>query len=224
MKLFGIRIVIHRSFWLLPLFLSLWTAKDYGFDPALRMFVLVMLVFVCVLGHELTHSLVALRLGIPVPRITLYPMGGVASMQEIPREPGREFLISIVGPFSNFLCAGLMYFPLIHAFGRQTLLLPSLDSWPGVLSNLFWANLVLGAFNLVPAFPMDGGRIFRSALSKFIKRRAATGIAVFLGRLFAILFFLIGLWKHTWMLAMVGVYVFFSASDEMKRIKREQAA
>ena len=216
MRLSGIQVRIDRSFWLLPLFLSAWTAKDLGALARVRMFVVVLLVFLCVLGHEFSHSLVAQRLGFRVPLITLYPIGGVASMQRIPRDPNQEFLISVVGPLFNFALAALLYFPLKAVLGRDNLFSPSLESWPQTFANLFWVNPVLGLFNLVPAFPMDGGRILRSFLARFTNYVTATRISVFLGRFFAILFFLLGLWKHHGLLSLVGVYVFFSASREMR--------
>ena len=216
MKIFGIEFRIHRSFWLTPLALSLWAAKDEGWQAGVRLFVLVLLVFVCVLGHELTHSLRAMSLGIRVPYITLYPMGGVASMSRIPREPSQEFSIAIVGPLFNFALAVLLYFPLVFFIGKETLFSPSLESWPRTFASVFWANPALGLFNLVPAFPMDGGRMLRSALALRLDHLRATRISVFLGRLFAILFFLLGLWKRHWMLVLVGIYVYFAASKEMR--------
>ena len=121
-----------------------------------------------------------------------------------------------MGPLFNFALAAVLFFPLRAWLGREALFSPSLDSWPQALANVFWANPVLGIFNLVPAFPMDGGRIFRSSLARFMNYVSATRISVFLGRFFAILFFLLGLWKHHWMLCLVGVYVFVAASREMK--------
>ena len=137
-------------------------------------------------------------------------------MNRIPRDPNQEFLISIVGPLFNFALAALLFYPMQAALGRANLFSPSLESWPRTFANLFWTNIVLGLFNLVPAFPMDGGRIFRSFLARFMNYVTATRISVFLGRFFAILFFLLGLWKRHWMLSLVGVYVFFSASREMR--------
>ncbi len=199
--------------------LSLWVSKDEGWQVGVRLFVLVLLVFMCVLGHELTHSLRARSLGIDVPCITLYAIGGIASMQRIPRDPGQEFSISIVGPAFNFLLAAVIYFPLYLVIGKENLYSPSLESWPRTFANVFWANPVLGFFNLIPAFPMDGGRILRSILARKLSYVQATRISVFLGQFFAIIFFLLGFWKRHWMLALVGIYVFFSASGEMKMAK-----
>ncbi len=216
MKIFGIQIRIHNSFWLLPSLLSLWVAKDEGWEVGLRLFVLVLLVFVCVLGYELTHCLKAKSLGIKVPYITLYPMGGVASLERIPRNPSQEFSISIVGPLFNFALAAVLFFPIYYGIGKENFFSPSLESWPRILANVFWINPVLGLFNLLPAFPMDGGRILRSFLAQRISYKRATRISVFLGQIFAILFSLLGLWKRHWMLILVGIYVFFSASKELK--------
>ena len=224
MKIFGIAFRIHRSFWLLPLVLSAWTAHDEGLPNGIRMFILILLVFLCVLGHELSHSLVAMRLGIHVPVITLYPMGGVASMSRIPRDPNQEFLITIVGPLFNFILAAILFYPMWRWLGREDFLNPSLSSWPRMLANVFWVNPVLGFFNLIPAFPMDGGRILRSCLARFMSYARATRFSVFLGCFFAILFLLLGLWKHYWMLGMVGVYVFISASRELRVLKNDRTS
>ncbi len=215
-SVFGIRVEIDRSFWLLPFVLTGWTVWQDGWAVGVRMFVLVLCVFLCVLGHELTHSLRALSLGIRVPVITLYPMGGVASLARIPKDPWQEFSVAIVGPLFNFALAALFYFPM-KSWLKQDLFSPGLDTWPRMFANVFWVNPVLGVFNLVPAFPMDGGRMLRSLLSAKLSYITATRIAVFLGRLFAIIFFVLGVWKNHWMLAMVGIYVFFAASKEMRQ-------
>ncbi len=224
MKLFGIKIRIHPSFWLLPSFLSLWASKEGDWQASIRCFVLVLLIFACVLGHELTHSLRARSLGIEVPCITLYAIGGVASMQRIPRDPAQEFSIAVVGPLFNFVLAAVLFFPLYFLIGKDDLFSPSLESWPRTFANVFWVNPVLGIFNLLPAFPMDGGRILRSTLARKLTYVRATRISVFLGQFFAILFFLFGLWKRHWMLALVGVYVHFSASKEMRGARHESSA
>jgi Zn-dependent protease len=148
-------------------------------------------------------------------------MGGVASMMSIPKDPWKEFSISVVGPFFNFALAAILYFPMLHILGRENMFSPSLESWPRTFANVFWVNPVLGAFNLIPAFPMDGGRIFRSLLSLRLNYIRATRISVILGQFFAILFFLLGVWKNHWMLVLVGFYVYFAASGEMRRTLRE---
>ena len=220
--LFGIEVRIDRTFWLLPAALSLWAAAQGGWQTGVRMLVLVLCVFGCVLGHEFTHGWRARSLGIRVPVITLYPMGGVASMMRIPKEPWQEFTISVVGPLFNFFLAFALYFPFLWAIGRENLFSPSLEDWPRTFANVFWVNPVLGLFNLVPAFPMDGGRMFRSLLALKLNYVRATRISVFLGQFFAILFFLLGIWKSHTMLVLVGLYVYFAASNEMRQVLRDE--
>ncbi len=222
-SIFGIQVRIDRTFWLLPVGLSLWIGREEGAAVGLRMFILVLGVFLCVIGHELSHSLRARSLGIRVPVITIYPMGGVASMARIPKDPWQEFSISVVGPFFNLILAGVLYFPMLLVMGRENLFSPSLETWPRTFANIFWANPVLAVFNLIPAFPMDGGRIFRALLALRLKYLTATRISVFLGQFFAILFFLLGIWKNRWMLLLVGGYVYFAASKEMKQALQEDS-
>ena len=219
----GIDILVDRSFWLLPAAFGLWIGYQAGFDAGIRMAVLILGVFVCVLGHELTHSVVAQRYGVRVPSITLYPMGGVASLLRIPKRPGQEFWIAIAGPLFNFALAAALYYPLLSWLGAEVLFDPSLESWPKTLANLFWVNPILGAFNLIPAFPMDGGRMLRSLLALKMSYLTATRISVFLGRIFAILFFILGAWQHAWMLMLVGMYVYFAAGREWRRAVWEEA-
>lgn len=221
-RLFGIDIKVHITFLILPLFFAFMYGKDYGWETGLRAFVLILLIFLCVLGHELSHSLKAKSLGIQVPEINLYLIGGIASMQRIPREPDQEFAISVVGPLFNFALALLLYYPFVWAIGRQDLFSPSLSSWPRMLANVYWTNPVLGAFNLIPAFPMDGGRILRSFLARRMSYLKATGISVILGKIFAILFALLGLWRRHWMLVLIALFVFSSASNEKLQVARQE--
>lgn len=176
----------------------------------------MLLVFVCVLGHEFAHSLQAKKLGIDVPEITLYPIGGIASMHHIPRDPKQEFLITIVGPLFNFLLTLILFPPFYLWLGPANLFSPSLDTWPRTFANVFWINPVLGLFNLIPAFPMDGGRIFRSILARFMRYSLATRISVYFGYFFAILFFLLGIFWKNGMLALIAGFIYLSASRELR--------
>lgn len=225
MRLFslsGIEVRVDRTFWLLPAALSIWVGYQNGPAAALRMFVLVLAVFACVLGHEFTHALRARALGVGVPVITLYPIGGIASMMRIPKDPWQEFSIAAVGPLFNFGFAAVLFFPM-HAWLGKDLFTPGLESWPRMLAYVFWTNPVLGAFNLIPAFPMDGGRMLRALLASKLKYVRATRISVYFGRIFAILFFLLGIWQSHWMLALVGAYVFVAGTNELKQVLSERA-
>ena len=217
----GMDVKIHLTFFLLPLAVGFIYYNAYGFLIGLRAVSLLLLVFLCVLAHEFSHGLRAKSLGIAVSDITLYPMGGVATMHRIPRQPRLEFSISIVGPLFNFALA-LILLPILTAlFGKENMLSPSLDSWPQTLANLFWANIALGVFNLVPAFPMDGGRILRSLLARRMNFEKATRISVYLGTIFAILFGLIGLWKRHWTLILIAIFITHSAWREDHQSRHE---
>jgi Zn-dependent protease len=140
----------------------------------------VLALFGCVLLHELGHALMARRFGIETADITLYPIGGVARLKRMPRAAGAELLIALAGPAVNFAIVGCL-------IGLQTLGLASFDnSWLGAFASyLVLMNLVLGLFNLIPAFPMDGGRVFRALLSGWLGRVRATSVAASVGRALA---------------------------------------
>ncbi|ODT97910.1 MAG: Zn-dependent protease [Planctomycetes bacterium SCN 63-9] len=171
-RIAGIDIYIHSTFLLLLFFPGMATAG-----------LLLVLVFGCVLLHELGHALAARRFGIDTADITLYPIGGVARLNRIPKAPGAEFLIALAGPAVNFaivlilLALGILF----HALGVHGLIDELLD-W------LMIINLSLGLFNLIPAFPMDGGRILRAGLSGWLGRARATSIAATIGRTLALAF------------------------------------
>src|SRR3989338_4180711 len=156
-RIFGISINIHVTFLLLlVLFLS----------GGIKWLVLMIGVFFFVTLHELCHALVAKRFGIQVREITLLPIGGVASMTRMHERPAHEFLISIAGPAFNIAVILAFYFPMKYLLGPETLFHPlSTATWPLTAAYLYWINLILAAFNLIPAFPMDGGRVLRAALS-----------------------------------------------------------
>jgi len=156
----------------------------------------------------------AKRFGINVKQITLLPMGGVASMDAIPEKPSQEFLISIAGPTFNLLLAGILYFPLLALIGKQAFFAPSLSTWPRTFAYIFWINPILAAFNLLPAFPMDGGRILRSILAQKLDYRRATSIAVNLGHIFAIFFGYTGIVNGNIFLILIAIFIYMAASQE----------
>jgi len=139
----------------------------------------VVLLYVSVLIHELSHSLVARGFGLPVRRILLYPLGGFSEIEQEPPTPGREFLVSAAGPLLSLVLAAL---------GYTALLVTHLGGLPGLLvQQLVWANLLVGIFNLLPGLPLDGGRMLRAGVWKLTgKPAAATVAAAWAGRLLAI--------------------------------------
>lgn len=208
-RAFGIAINIHITFLVLP-FLFLY----YG----LRGLFFILFVFLCVTLHELSHSIVARKFGIVVKEITLLPIGGLASMTSFPEKPSQEFLISISGPMFNIVFAAILYFPLLFLIGDEALFSPSLATWPQTIAQGFWINLILAGFNLLPAFPMDGGRVLRSLLARKMDYRKATSIAVNIGHIFALLFGYFGLIHGHIILMLIAVFIYMAASAEEAQV------
>ena len=209
-KAFGININIHITFLILPLIFSIYAG--------LRGVFFIISVFVCVTLHELSHSLMAKRFGIDVKQITLLPIGGVASMSAIPEKPSQELLISIAGPMFNLVLAAILYYPLLVLIGSEALFSPSLNNWPQTIAYIFWINPMLAAFNLLPAFPMDGGRILRSLLARKLDYKKATSIAVNFGHIFALLFGYFGLVRGNIILVVIAVFIYMAASAEEMQV------
>jgi Zn-dependent protease/CBS domain-containing protein len=173
----------------------------------------MVLLFSCVLLHELGHCVVARRFGVTITAITLYPFGGIAVLNEIPREPSREIRIAIAGPIVNFLIAAGLYLVL----GLMTPAWhPELFALTGtsLLESLFIANLSLGLFNLVPAYPLDGGRILRGILAIRMNYATATHWAARIGKVFGGLFVLGGIVLQDWWLPILGVFLYIGANSE----------
>lgn len=207
-KLFGISIDVHVTFLLLPIIFGLF----YG----LKGIVLIFLVFFCVTSHELCHSVVAKRFGIRVDSITLLPIGGLAAMRSIPEKPIQEFTIAIAGPLFNLALATALLLPAYYGLGPENLFQwpPGLESWPRVLAWAFWINPILAGFNLLPAFPMDGGRVVRAFLAKRMDYKRATEVATGLGHLFAIVFGFVGIMKGHIILIVIAIFIYIAASQE----------
>jgi Zn-dependent protease len=179
--------------------------------------VLVLIIFACVTFHELVHSVVAKRFGIEVRDITLLPIGGVASMTKMPESPAQEFLISVSGPISNIFLAALLFFIFYHApwMPREALLHPLAgQGLTYTVAWLPWANIMLALFNMLPAFPMDGGRILRAILALKMDYVKATKVAVSIGHLFAILFGFYGLMTGGPILILIAIFIYIAASSE----------
>lgn len=217
----GIKVLVHWSFLLLPAYIAFTGLQGgsswgmIGTDVGL-----VLIVFLCVVLHEFGHALTAQRFGVGTRDITLLPIGGVASLERMPEDPKQEFWITIAGPLVNLVIAGLAL--LVMAISGMALLftdaMGSITSWSGVLIFIFTANLGLFLFNLVPAFPMDGGRILRSLLSMWIPREKATRIATTVGRVLAVGFVAYGLLQGEPFLAIIGIFIFMAAGAERKQV------
>ena len=206
--LFGISIRVHFSFLILPIL--------FGHFYGIRGVTLVFFVFCCVTFHELSHSLQARRFGVKVDQIVLLPIGGVASMKAIPEKPSEEFRISIAGPLFNIVLALILFFPAYFILGPKVLFNPGIETWPQTFAYAFWINPVLALFNLLPAFPMDGGRVLRSFLARKMEYGKATRIAVGFGHTFAILFGFVGIISvpPNLILIIIAFFIYMAATQE----------
>jgi Zn-dependent protease/CBS domain-containing protein len=193
----GIVIRVHVTL----LLLVAWIAVAYVFQGAglvasVLGIALVLSVFVIIVVHELGHALVARRFGIRTKDIMLLPIGGIASLERMPERPAQELAVAIVGPLINFALAGILAFV------------------PGLFAQrLAWINVGLGVFNLIPAFPMDGGRVLRALLAMRLPAERATDIAAACGKAFAVVLGLLG-FVYSPMLILIAVVVWLGASQE----------
>jgi Zn-dependent protease len=227
----GIPVRIHASFLLVLVLAAVSGLMNAGSEPlrsAGFMVLLVLLLFVCVVLHELGHSLMAQVYGVKVQDITLWPIGGVARMSRLPSRPYQEFLMTAAGPATNLVLAVLLGAAAVTWIGPEQLL--RMLSYPRLLSRFLASqgvrplllllavnNLILALFNLIPAFPMDGGRILRSLLAVFLPFRRATQLAALLGQALAVLMGIAGLLSGNYLLALIGVFVFIAAFQERRQ-------
>jgi len=175
--------------------------------------------FACVLLHELGHSVVAKRYGVEVESITLLPIGGVALMERIPDEPRQELHIAVAGPLVNFVLAPLLL--LAHHL-LEPAAAGSLWSQPGLpLLKLADLNWKLGLFNLLPAFPMDGGRILRALLAERTSYVRATAVAASLGQIFAFIIGFVGLLNTNPLMVFMALFLFIGAAEEGARAQTQ---
>lgn len=196
-KIFGIDIYIHIS-WVIIIVLLTWSLA-VGWFPVLYHgfsaitywilgFIAAVLLFVSVLLHELAHSVVARARGLPVKNITLYIFGGVSNIEKEPGSPGIEFQVAVVGPITSLLI-GALALALLYLLGQSN------SALGAILMYLGFANILLGIFNLIPGFPLDGGRVLRSIIWKITGNlRQATRIVTVVGQIIAYLFILVGIW------------------------------
>lgn len=218
-KLFGIKIFIHWTFLLLIGWISF---LDYSMSKDINQVLIsvlfILAVFACIILHELGHALVAQYFHYKTKDITLLPIGGMARMEELPENPKEELLVSIAGPLVNLLIAAVIY-PLIHWFyDVPSLFTTVFVTGENFLYNLFVVNIGLALFNMLPAFPMDGGRIFRAGLSFFMDRLTATNVAVKTGQVMAALLFFIGIFYNP-ILAVISVLIFLFAQTENDAVR-----
>lgn len=214
--LFGIKIQLHWTFALMPLL--------FGYAFGLKGLFVVAFVFLCVTLHELCHALQARRFGIGARHIVLYPIGGVAQLHSFGRRPKEELLTSIAGPLFNLVLAAILFAPAYLwlgpelLFDRHVMFRVSTETWRHTLASCFWINPLLGLFNLIPAFPMDGGRMLRSALASRWGLQRATRAAIGVGRVFMAGFVVIGLLSNPWLLV-IAAFLYFAGEQEAGQVE-----
>jgi Zn-dependent protease len=211
-SIWGIPIELHITFLLL---MGVVFLLSY---PQLYFFFLTLFLFVFVFFHELTHSVVAKHYGIKVRKIVLYPIGGVTEIEEVPEKPSIEWRLAIAGPLVSLLIGGvLLALSLLLPMEMPvTTLAPSLSTAGSLTRDLAVLNLILGAFNLIPAFPMDGGRVFRAFLAERLKFSDATRYAANIGKVFGIVLVALGLFYNPWFIV-IGGFIYIGASEETEQ-------
>lgn len=217
----GIQLSVHFSFLLLLAYVAHEGWAQDGQAGLWWSVATLLAFFTCVVLHELGHSFTARRYGVGVPRILLMPIGGMAEFDSIPRRPAHELLITIAGPAVNFVIAGLLWF--VADFPAEW----DPGATPASLNELacvlFAANLVMGCFNLVPVFPMDGGRIFRALLAMKLPYLRATFWAASVGKVLAVIgALLMAFWIHNYLGAALFAFIFMAGELEYRAVKRRE--
>jgi Zn-dependent protease/predicted transcriptional regulator len=212
-RLLGVPIRLHFTFVLLLIYLIV-TGLGSPNQSGLYYSIYLITLFASVLAHEFAHAIVGSRYGIKTLEIVMFPIGGVSRLQRTPK-PSEEFWIAAVGPLTNLLISASlyawMYFNHIVPSGVAVFGTPT-DS--NVIDRIAEANLILAAFNFIPAFPMDGGRMLRAILTKFKTEDEATRIAAWTGRMLAISMGLYGLMGSYFLLVFVAFFVYLGAAQE----------
>ena len=214
-RIAGTAVRIHITFLLFLVWIWAASYVTGGAEAAWSGLAFMILLFLCVLAHEFGHIFTARAFGIPTPDVTLLPIGGVARLERIPEEPGQEFLIAIAGPAVNVVIAlALMAFAGADLSGRHLAAVES--SAVPMVDRLASVNLFLALFNLIPAFPMDGGRILRALLAMGLGHLRATKIAFGVGMVMAALLGIGGtlLLGNPWLLV-IAMFVFLAAQAEL---------
>ena len=218
----GIELRVHLSF-LLVILLGAWQWGGLGLRGAVFGIVLTLLTFASVTLHELGHSLVAKAFGIPVKDITLYPIGGVARLGRRPKTPGQEFLIAIAGPAVNVVLAlglGAWGVALYTQPVLKDALMNARTEQPTMITLfaiMILSNAILAVFNMLPALPMDGGRVLRAVLSWFVGAEKATNVSALIARVLAVGLMSVGVFMSPSnpMLVIIALFVFVGAGQEV---------
>ncbi len=213
-RLAGSEIRVHLTFLILLGWIAFVDYQQAGAAGALSGVVFLLAVFACVALHELGHALAARRYGIATPDITLLPIGGVARLSRLPERPSEEIVIAVAGPAVNVAIAAVLVLFLHVRFDLASV--TSFGAYAhGFFTRLAVVNVFLVLFNLIPAFPMDGGRVLRALLSYRLGRRRATVVAGRIGQVLAVGFAIAGLLSGNTILVLIAAFVFLAAQAEI---------
>jgi Zn-dependent protease len=240
-RVFGIPLAVHSTFFLLAGYMA-WEGwynppVEHLANPiygALINVAVLVVFFTCVVLHELGHALTARRFGVATSRILLLPIGGMAEFDSIPRQPSSEILIALAGPAVNFIIVGLLLFFVPFPGEEIMLYFRSLFSTGGdgaevnmsilqeLLTALLTMNLLMGCFNLVPVFPMDGGRVLRALLATRLSYLRATLYAATIAKVLATTAVVAAVSSGRWLLAGLFAFIFFAGEMEYRVVRRRE--
>ncbi|MDR5651278.1 site-2 protease family protein [Ruixingdingia sedimenti] len=219
-RLFGSELRVHATFLLLIGWIGVATWMAEGPAAAAENVAFILALFACVVAHEFGHALMARRYGIATPDITLLPIGGLARLERMPEDPRQEIAVALAGPAVSVL----IWAVLALAAGSGLGALAEIErTGAGFVARLAGVNLFLALFNLLPAFPMDGGRVLRAALAMRLPRARATRVAATAGQVLAFLFGVAGFASGNVMLMLIAVFVWFAANAENADVAMREA-
>jgi Zn-dependent protease/predicted transcriptional regulator len=218
----GIDVYIHATFFLLIgwIGLSYWL-QDNNVSAVISGVGFILALFLCVVLHEYGHALAARKFGVKTRDITLLPIGGVARLERIPEDPKQELWVAIAGPLVNVLIAAVLFIGLAMTSVLEPISQISLTGG-SMIERLMITNLLLVGFNLIPAFPMDGGRVLRAILAIKLEYTAATQIAASIGQGIALIFGFVGLFSNPF-LVFIAFFVWIGAQNETRMVQLKSA-
>ncbi|MDV4144074.1 MULTISPECIES: site-2 protease family protein [Shimia] len=221
-RLFGSDIRIHATFFLLLLWIGLMAYAEGGPVAALTSTLFILALFACVVAHEFGHALTARRYGIRTPDITLLPIGGMARLEKMPDRPAQEILVALAGPAVNMVIWAALSL-IVGVQGGDALVYLSELTPTTFLAQLAAVNLFLAVFNLLPAFPMDGGRVLRALLQTRMPRPRATEVAARAGQVVALLMGFAAFATGNMILLLIAGFIFIAGSAESKDVSMRAA-
>lgn len=217
-RLFGSELRVHVTFFLILIWIGWLGYATGGTAAAVENVIFILALFACVLAHEYGHALTARRYGIRTPDITLLPIGGMARLERMPEKPAQEITVALAGPAVNVVIWAVLMLILDGRTVPVQDMFASGGTWEGFVSRLAGVNLFLALFNLLPAFPMDGGRVLRAALTTRMGRVRATELAASAGRVLAFGMGILGLFTGNPILLLIGVFIFIAAGAEAQDV------